>query len=83
MNEMEYGEANPVPFAVPQFNLNVCLFWELEVVVFKTISVNSSEVSVVTLFFSVLSKCFLIGVRPSSCGILKYRPAFWKNDLYL
>ena len=45
----------------------------MEVFVFKTISGNSTKVSVVTSLFSLLSKCFLIEARLSSCGILGYR----------
>ena len=35
---------------------------------FKTLSANSTKVSVVTSLFSLLSKCFLTEARPSSFG---------------
>ena len=40
---------------------------------FKTLSANSTKVSVVTSLFSLLSKCFLIEARPSLCWILRRR----------
>ena len=73
MNKMEYGGANLVSIALPRFCLNV-LSKNWKKLFFKTISANSTKVSVVTSLFSLLFKCFLIEARPSSCGILGYRP---------
>ena len=47
MNKMEYGGANLVPIAVPRFCLNV-LSKNWKKLFFKTISANSTKVSVVT-----------------------------------
>ena len=67
---MEYGGANLVPIALPRFCLNV-LSKKWKKLFIKTISVNSTKVSVVTSLCSLFSKCFLIEARPSSCGILR------------
>ena len=67
------GGANLVPIPVPRFCLNV-FFKNWKWLFFKTISANSTNVSIVTSLFFLLFKCFLIDARSSSCGILGYRP---------
>ena len=90
MNQMENGGANLAPIPVPRFCLSV-LSKNWKQLFFKTISANSTKVSVITSLFTLLSKFFLIKTRPSSCWILGYwqttsivhRIAFLVNYLIL
>ena len=64
MNKVKFWGANVVSITVPVFI--EMSYQGTKKVVFKTISTNSARVSAVTSLFSLLSKFFLSGARPSS-----------------
>ena len=69
INTFAYGGANLVPIAVALNCIKVVsLKWKI--LLFKTSSESSNQVSVATFFSIFACKSFLSEVRPSSCGIL-------------
>ena len=73
INSILYGGANFVPIAVPHFCFK---FFHLKVKILflRTTTASSTSVEVVTSFSCLKSSYLRSANRPSSCGMLGYKP---------
>ena len=74
INNIIYGGANFVPIAVPRFCFKVFSL-KVKILFLTTTSAGSTSVEVVTSFSCLKSSRLRRADRPSSCGMLGYKPA--------
>ena len=73
INNILYGGANFVPIAVPRFCFKVFSI-KVKILFLRTTSASSTSVEVVTSFSCLKSSHLRRADRPSSCGMLGYKP---------